>query len=163
MFMWTYIWVGTQTHVCNQPCVDSRSWHLVSSSIALHIIKWGRVSHLNPQPNVSVSLASQLSLGMPCLCLLCSGITSRALHLPLIYVSAGDQKIRDRKPVHELTAMADLLTLLEFCTHQELLPVFPFCILHLTSVLSSACSYYALILCQLSLLLTWALCKMTCL
>lgn len=55
--------------------MGARGWHWLSSSATLHLVYWGRFSHLNLELANFASLASQLAPGIPCFCLLRAGIT----------------------------------------------------------------------------------------
>lgn len=46
-------------------CTEARDQCQGSSLIVLHLIYWGRVSHVNPEFTDSISLASRLALGIP--------------------------------------------------------------------------------------------------
>lgn len=59
--------MGLSMHVC----MKARGWESMSSSIFLHFIYLGRVFILTPGLSDSASLANQLALGIPCLCLKC--------------------------------------------------------------------------------------------
>lgn len=58
-------------------CVEASGFYQLSSLVALCLKDWSRISHLNFLLASSASLASHGGLGMPCLCIVSPGITSR--------------------------------------------------------------------------------------
>lgn len=72
VLMWGHVCGRTYTHV--HRCVESGSWHSVSSMVTLLSIDWGRASLTVPRALGLASLGSQLALEIPCLCFLRAGI-----------------------------------------------------------------------------------------
>lgn len=58
-YMLVFMCGGTCVYVC--VWMESRDWHLASSSIILHVTYWGRVSHLNPELADLADLVSHLA------------------------------------------------------------------------------------------------------
>lgn len=90
--------VHLSTHVCvcgvcmfacvEYVCIQKQSWHWVSFSIALPLVNWSRLLHLNPELIDLASLCSDLLLGSY-VWLFCGGITD-GLPLPSIYMGDGN-------------------------------------------------------------------------
>lgn len=59
LYTWMLVCVGTFV------CTEARDQCQGSSPIVLHLIYWGRVSHVNPEFTDSICLASCLALGIP--------------------------------------------------------------------------------------------------
>lgn len=85
-----HMYLGTQCKYSEvHECVEARGQHLVSSSLAVHLVYTGRGSHLNPELAISTSLVDQLALEIPCLHLQGDGIIGRLPCPCNIYVGPG--------------------------------------------------------------------------
>ena len=82
---------GRVAGTCVQVHVEAKSWHQWFSSIALYLLYWGRVSHLNPELTGSARVVIQIALDSY-LHLWSTGNPDRPSCPHSIYLDAGDPK-----------------------------------------------------------------------